>query len=47
MKYPAAGRDAIQRTSDGYAYVEPARYHAEFAGDSDTWSMGTTRTSIV
>jgi pimeloyl-ACP methyl ester carboxylesterase len=32
-KYPAAGRDAIQKTSDGYAYVEPARYHAEFAGD--------------
>ncbi len=32
-KYPAAGRDAIQKTSDGYAYVDPARYHAEFAAD--------------
>ncbi len=32
-KYPAAGRDAIQKTSDGYAYVEPGRYRAEFAGD--------------
>ncbi|MDT5015072.1 MAG: hypothetical protein QOD39_1232 [Mycobacterium sp.] len=32
-KYPAAGRDAIQQTSDGYVYVEPARYQAEFAGD--------------
>jgi pimeloyl-ACP methyl ester carboxylesterase len=32
-KYPAAGRGAIQKTSDGYAYLDPARYHAEFAGD--------------
>jgi pimeloyl-ACP methyl ester carboxylesterase len=32
-KFPAAGRDAIQKTSDGYAYVVPARYRAEFAGD--------------
>jgi len=32
-KYPAAGRDAIQQTSDGYAYVDPTRYHAEFAAD--------------
>jgi pimeloyl-ACP methyl ester carboxylesterase len=32
-KYPAAGRDAIQKTTDGYTYLDPARYHAEFAAD--------------
>jgi pimeloyl-ACP methyl ester carboxylesterase len=32
-KYPAAGRDAIRKTSDGYAYLEPSRYQAEFAAD--------------
>jgi pimeloyl-ACP methyl ester carboxylesterase len=32
-KYPAAGRTAIRKTLDGYAYVEPARYRADFAAD--------------
>ncbi len=32
-KYPAAGREAIQKTSDGYAYLDPSRYYAEFAAD--------------
>lgn len=32
-RYPAAGRDAIQKTTDGYTYLDPARYHAEFAAD--------------
>jgi pimeloyl-ACP methyl ester carboxylesterase len=32
-RYPAAGRDAIQKTPDGYAYLDPARYHADFAAD--------------
>jgi pimeloyl-ACP methyl ester carboxylesterase len=32
-KYPAAGRDAIQKTSDGYTYLDPSRYHADFAAD--------------
>jgi len=32
-KYPAAGRDAFQKTPDGYVYIDPARYHAEFAAD--------------
>lgn len=32
-RYPAAGRDAIQKTPDGYTYLAPARYHAEFAAD--------------
>ena len=31
--FPAAGRDAIQKTPDGYAYIEPSRYHADFAAD--------------
>lgn len=33
QRYPAAGRDAIQKTADGYTYLDPARYHAEFAAD--------------
>ncbi len=32
-RYPAAGRTAIQKTPDGYTYLDPARYHADFAGD--------------
>ncbi len=32
-RYPALGRDAIQKTPDGYTYLDPARYHAEFAAD--------------
>lgn len=32
-RYPAAGRDAIQKTSDGYTYLDPTRYHADFAAD--------------
>lgn len=32
-RYPAPGRDAIQKTPDGYTYLDPARYHAEFAAD--------------
>jgi len=32
-RYPAAGRDAFQKTADGYIYIDPARYHAEFAAD--------------
>jgi pimeloyl-ACP methyl ester carboxylesterase len=32
-RFPAAGRDAIQKTADGYTYLDPARYHAEFAAD--------------
>jgi pimeloyl-ACP methyl ester carboxylesterase len=32
-RFPALGRDAIMKTADGYAYIDPARYHAEFAAD--------------
>ena len=32
-QYPAAGRDAIKKTPDGFTYLDPARYHAEFAAD--------------
>jgi pimeloyl-ACP methyl ester carboxylesterase len=32
-RYPAAGRDAIQKTPDGYTYIDPARFHADFAAD--------------
>jgi len=32
-RYPAAGRDAIQKTPDGYTFIDPGRYHAEFAAD--------------
>jgi pimeloyl-ACP methyl ester carboxylesterase len=32
-RYPALGRDAITKTADGYTYIDPARYHAEFAAD--------------
>src|SRR6266850_2166708 len=35
-RYPAAGRDAIQKTPDGYTYVDPARFHADFAADVPT-----------
>jgi pimeloyl-ACP methyl ester carboxylesterase len=31
--YPAAGRDAIRRTPDGFTYLDPSRFHAEFAAD--------------
>ncbi|WP_394830081.1 alpha/beta hydrolase [Pendulispora rubella] len=33
QRYPAAGRDAITKTPDGYTFIDPARYHAEFAAD--------------
>jgi pimeloyl-ACP methyl ester carboxylesterase len=32
-RYPALGRDSIQKTPDGYTYLDPVRYHAEFAAD--------------
>jgi pimeloyl-ACP methyl ester carboxylesterase len=32
-KYPALGRDAIAPVGDGYVWIEPSRYHAEFAAD--------------
>ncbi|WP_059150116.1 alpha/beta fold hydrolase [Novosphingobium barchaimii] len=32
-RYPAIGRDAITKTADGYTYIDPARYAAEFAAD--------------
>ncbi|HTZ78758.1 MAG TPA: alpha/beta hydrolase [Stellaceae bacterium] len=32
-RFPALGRDAIEKTPDGYAYIDPKRYHAEFAAD--------------
>jgi len=32
-RYPAIGRDAITKTPDGYTFIDPARYHAEFAAD--------------
>jgi pimeloyl-ACP methyl ester carboxylesterase len=32
-RYPAAGRDAFQKTPDGYTYLDPDRYHAEFGAD--------------
>jgi pimeloyl-ACP methyl ester carboxylesterase len=32
-RYPAIGRDAITKTPEGYTYIDPARYHAEFAAD--------------
>ena len=32
-RYPAIGRDAISKTPDGYTYIAPARFHAEFAAD--------------
>ena len=33
QRFPAAGRDAIKKTPDGYTYLDPSRYHAEFAAD--------------
>ena len=35
-RFPAAGRDAIKTTPDGYAYLDPARFHADFAADLST-----------
>jgi pimeloyl-ACP methyl ester carboxylesterase len=35
-RYPAQGRDAIKTTPDDYAYIDPARFHAEFAADLST-----------
>jgi pimeloyl-ACP methyl ester carboxylesterase len=32
-KFPALGRDAIQKTPDGFTYIDPKRYHAEFGAD--------------
>jgi len=32
-RYPAAGRDAIQKTPDGFTFIDPARFHTEFAAD--------------
>ena len=33
QRFPAASRDAIKKTPDGYTYLDPSRYHAEFAAD--------------
>lgn len=33
QRYPAPGRSAIQKTADGYTYLDPARYAAEFGAD--------------
>jgi pimeloyl-ACP methyl ester carboxylesterase len=33
MRYPALGRDAMRKTPDGFTFLDPARYHAEFAAD--------------
>ena len=33
QRYPAAGRDAIQKGPDGYTQLDATRYHAEFAAD--------------
>jgi len=32
-RFPYAGRDAIRLTDDGYAFLDPGRFPAEFAGD--------------
>ena len=32
-RYPALGRDAIQKTPDGYTYLDLSRYHSDFAAD--------------
>jgi pimeloyl-ACP methyl ester carboxylesterase len=32
-RYPAAGRGAIQKTADGYTYLDPARYQPDFGAD--------------
>jgi len=32
-RYPAAGRDAITKTADGFTYIDPARYGKDFAAD--------------
>src|SRR5271163_2046147 len=32
-KYPALVGDAVQKTPDGYVFLDPARYRAEFAAD--------------
>jgi pimeloyl-ACP methyl ester carboxylesterase len=32
-RYPAPGRQAIVKTADGYTYLAPDRYHADFAAD--------------
>jgi pimeloyl-ACP methyl ester carboxylesterase len=32
-QFPSAGRDAIRLTDDGYAFIDPVRFPAEFAAD--------------
>jgi pimeloyl-ACP methyl ester carboxylesterase len=32
-RFPSAGRDAIHLTDDGYAFLDPLRFPAEFAAD--------------
>jgi pimeloyl-ACP methyl ester carboxylesterase len=32
-RYPAAGRDAITKTSDGFTFIDPARYGKDFGAD--------------
>jgi pimeloyl-ACP methyl ester carboxylesterase len=32
-RYPAAGRDAITKTPDGFTYIDPSRFGKEFAAD--------------
>jgi pimeloyl-ACP methyl ester carboxylesterase len=32
-RYPASSADAVRKTPDGYVYLDPARFAAEFAAD--------------
>jgi pimeloyl-ACP methyl ester carboxylesterase len=32
-RFPSAGRDAIRLTDDGFAFIDPVRFPAEFAAD--------------
>jgi len=38
--YPALGRDAVTPVGDGYVWIAPARFHAEFAADLSAEEAG-------
>jgi pimeloyl-ACP methyl ester carboxylesterase len=46
-RYPAPGHDAIKTTPDDYAYIDPTRFHAEFAADLSTGEAAFEASSQV
>jgi pimeloyl-ACP methyl ester carboxylesterase len=47
QKYPALGRSAVTSVADGYVWIEPSRFHAEFSADLSAADAGFEARSQV